>query len=58
MVVLMLGTQKLDTRRKRCVEWEKIGILPRLIRAVKDIVHYQFILVGVGVLSVAWSTKI
>jgi hypothetical protein len=37
--------------------WEKIGILPCLIWAVKDFVHYQFILVGVGVLSVVWSTK-
>jgi hypothetical protein len=36
---------------------EKIRILPCPMWAVKDFVHYQFILVGVGDLSVAWSTK-
>jgi hypothetical protein len=53
MVVLMLDTQKLDSRRKRCVGHKKIGILPYLIWAVKAFVHYRFIVVGVGVPSVA-----
>ena len=57
MVVLMLDTQKLDSRRKRCVGHKKIGILPYLIWAVKDFVHYRFIVVGVGVPSVACPTK-